>query len=86
MSLYEQAVKAYEQKKQNEPPCNSCIGLTQIGAAFFCKIKDKFLLPNFPPTKCEKQERKSLRADDKPSNYSIEINYCLMCGRRLNND
>lgn len=60
MSLYEQAMKAYEQKMEHETPCNSCTGLTQIGDAFFCKIKDRFLLPSFPPNKCDLKESEGL--------------------------
>jgi len=56
MSLYERAMKAYEWNKEHETPCNNCTGLTQIGTAYFCKIKDKFLLPSFPPNKCEQKE------------------------------
>lgn len=53
MSLLEEILK----DKANEPPCNDCTYLIFPKKNLpFCKIKDKILLPSYPPTKCELKE------------------------------
>jgi len=57
MSLLEQVLEARKQAKMREPPCNDCKQLFWIDDKTpFCKEKDKFILPEFPPTKCELRE------------------------------
>lgn len=55
MSLLEQILKA----KSQEPPCNDCGHLIFPKENLsFCKVKDKILLPNFPPNKCDLREER----------------------------
>jgi hypothetical protein len=57
MSLLERVLKAQEEADKNKLPCEDCKHLLWLkhGAAF-CKIKDKFLHTDFPPTKCNLRE------------------------------
>jgi hypothetical protein len=53
MSLLEQVLAARERR----PPCKECKHLLWIDKKTpFCKKEDKFILPEFPPTKCELRE------------------------------
>lgn len=55
MSLLEQIFKA----KSEEPPCNDCKHLIfPKDNLYFCKAKDKLLLPDFPPNKCDLREER----------------------------
>jgi hypothetical protein len=65
MTLLEKVLEARERSK-NTPLCKNCKHLFWIDKETpFCKIKDKFLLPEYPPIKCELKEdrndRKNLR-------------------------
>ncbi|SNR95804.1 hypothetical protein SAMN05446037_100288 [Anaerovirgula multivorans] len=52
MSLLEEILK----DKNNEPPCNNCEHLVFPKKNLpFCKVKDKIILPSFPPNECELQ-------------------------------
>jgi len=56
MSLLEEVLKARKEAEQ-KPPCQKCKHLFWIDKETpFCKIKDKFLLPEYPPNKCELKE------------------------------
>jgi|LSQX01.1.fsa_nt_gb hypothetical protein len=57
MSLFEQILAAEEQKERNQPACIGCMHLYYFKSGTpFCKKKDKFILPDYPPTKCELRE------------------------------
>jgi hypothetical protein len=52
MSLLEKVLKARESM-----PCQSCQQLLWLDEETpFCKTKDKFILPEYPPKKCELKE------------------------------
>ncbi len=56
MTLLEKVLEARERSK-NTPLCKNCKHLFWIDKETpFCKIKDKFLLPEYPPKKCELKE------------------------------
>jgi hypothetical protein len=56
MTLLEQVLEA-RKRAEGKPPCKTCIHLLWIDESTpFCKIKDKFILPDFPPNKCELRE------------------------------
>jgi hypothetical protein len=45
------------QATNSEPPCNDCEYLIYPKKNLpFCKIKDKIILPDYPPTRCEMKE------------------------------
>jgi len=57
MSLFEEALEAERRAEENKLPCPDCKHLYFFkSGAPFCKKKDKFILPDFPPTKCELRE------------------------------
>jgi hypothetical protein len=57
MSLLERVLAAQERAEKNKPPCEGCKHLLWLKTGTpFCKIKDKFILPDFPPTKCDLRE------------------------------
>jgi hypothetical protein len=50
MSLLDKILQA----SKNEPPCNDCEYLIYPKENLpFCKLKDKIILPDYPPIKCE---------------------------------
>jgi hypothetical protein len=54
MSLLEQVLEARARAEKNRPPCIGCEHLLWIDEKTpFCREIDKFILPDFPPTKCE---------------------------------
>lgn len=56
MSLLEKILRT-------KPPCKDCVHLIWPRKDLpFCKVKDKIILPDFPPTKCEQRE---VEANDK---------------------
>jgi transposase-like protein len=60
MSLLEEVLKARKEAEQ-KPPCQKCKYLFWIDKETpFCKEKDKFILPEFPPNKCELREGKEV--------------------------
>ena len=57
MSLLEKVLEAKKQAEKNKLPCEGCRHLLWLDEGIpFCKEKDKFILPDFPPTKCELRE------------------------------
>ena len=53
MTLFEKVMEARKRSK-NTPLCKNCKYLFWIDKETpFCKTKDKFLLPEYPPNKCE---------------------------------
>lgn len=59
MSLFEEI-----QNMRKISNCNLCEHIHWFDAAPFCKKKDKFLLPDFPPYKCEDYKRVLKKGDD----------------------
>jgi len=56
MSLLEEVLKAREEA-EGKPPCQKCKHLFWIDKETpFCKKVDKFILPEYPPQKCELKE------------------------------
>lgn len=61
MSLLEKILK----DKSHEPPCNDCIHLVFPKKNLpFCKIKDRIILPSYPPNKCNLKASNSEDAKD----------------------
>jgi hypothetical protein len=57
MSLLEKVLKAQEEAEKRKPPCEECKHLLWLkSGTLFCREKDKFILPEFTPTKCELKE------------------------------
>jgi hypothetical protein len=43
-----------KETRQSDPPCVGCGNLTRLkSGSLFCVEKDKFILEDLPPTKCE---------------------------------
>jgi hypothetical protein len=63
MSLLEKVLQARKQAEINKPSCEGCKHLIWLDYKTpFCKEKDKFILPDFPPIKCELREGEVSRA------------------------
>lgn len=57
MSLLEEILREKDKPPYNKVPCNDCMHLIFPKKNLpFCKIKDKIILPSFPPNKCDLRE------------------------------
>ena len=94
MSLYEQLIE----NEKRRPPCIDCIHLKELRTCFFCMAKDKAILPNYPPNKCDLRQEKPIVKEPQqefcmycgytlkhltPKSPRNKYKFCPMCGKKL---